>query len=137
MPIVPTPKALVHSLFRCFSSRRPNENGSRPFAGIPRTTQFAVLMSVMFLGSPVIWAQDQPTVIQEQLDPVKTERPSFEYEQCQDGCRQQFDQAVTQCFEFYDAESDEFSQCFRAARADFKSALHQCPYDTGRWLPVD
>jgi len=65
--------------------------------------------------------------------PVKTVRPSFEYEQCFNGCQQAFDKAMTQCLFDVDPNDEQAqSACRQSAIKDFEQALSRCPVDTGR-----
>ena len=94
---------------------------------------FVILNIVASVSASFTLAQESPKNVADSLEPVKTERPSFAYEQCYNGCRQRFDQALTLCLNRRDANKDGGSaKCIESARHEFKLALTRCPTDTGR-----
>jgi hypothetical protein len=92
-----------------------------------------ITLSVLWAGSSAIAAETARPKSLRDVMPVKTERTSFEYEQCFNGCQQALDKALERCSLGVDPE-DEVAQsrCRQAAIDQFEQALARCPVDTGR-----
>ena len=69
----------------------------------------------------------------DNFEPIKTERPSFAYEQCFNACTIAYDRSMNRCFKIAQPENDDaFAACYQAARESYRIALSRCPPDVGR-----
>ncbi len=98
----------------------------------PSAVQVSLFVIALLSLSTIAGAEAPPKSLKEVM-PVKTERTSFEYEQCFNGCQQALDKALERCSLAVDPE-DEVAQsrCRQAAIDQFEQALARCPADTGR-----
>jgi hypothetical protein len=92
-----------------------------------------ITLAALWTGSSAIAADTiRPKSLRDAM-PVKTERTSFAYEQCFNGCQQALDKALQHCVLSVDPEDQVAqSRCRQAAIDRFEQALGRCPVDTGR-----